>query len=509
MAYLILPHRLTRQPTPPLLQINQQQRIISGAQRSIILPYAQPKLDEGAWKIGGDGPGIAFTSWNYELTASIPSTPIGTGDFAAFVLFEISSALIDSYVYCLGSEGSSNFAISVRHAAIGNNVGLYIAGGFVNSGFSCPVGRNALVVTRRNGVAYFFLNQLSGSASATGNAGTLTSLSFNTYQYNGDYGIPVYDYPLYYLGGVEPRGWSDAEAKAWIGNVWGQTFRSPPRRIYVPSAGGGGAVSVGLTGLASTGALGSLSKTVSKALTGAEASGAVGTLSPTTAIAVSLSGQAASASVGTLSASFSATLSGLAGTAAVGDLTPSTAVAVALSGLASSGSVGSFSPTVNATLPGLVATGAVGSLTPEAAGAVALSGLAATGSFGALSAGVSVALSGQAATSAVGSLSPTAGVAVALTGLGATSAIGSLSLEIAVDLNGLLASGAVGDMAISTPTAVTLSGLAAAAYLGTLRSSIGGVYASSVNSVAAIRGSRPAQISAHLRPARRTRKRSN
>lgn len=141
---------------------------------------------------------------------------------------------------------------------------------------------------------------------------------------------------------------------------------APIAQPYLPAAAG--AASVSLTGLAATGAVGSLGKTVSVALTGLAATGVVGSLGKTAVV----------------------TLSGQAATGAVGDLTPVTGFIVGLTGLAATGAVGALGKTASLALSGAEATGAVGSFAISTPTSISLTGLAATAAVGSMSIGIPV-----------------------------------------------------------------------------------------------------------------------
>lgn len=99
--------------------------------------------------------------------------------------------------------------------------------------------------------------------------------------------------------------------------------------------------------------------TISVALTGVAGTGAVGTLSPQGSFA--LSGVSGTGATGSLALEYSIPLTGEAGTGAVGTLGMS--VSAGLSGVSGTGSLGTLSPEMSLALTGVGATGEVGTLT--------------------------------------------------------------------------------------------------------------------------------------------------
>ena len=167
-----------------------------------------------------------------------------------------------------------------------------------------------------------------------------------------------------------------------------------PLRIWVPvSAGGGGNVTVALTGASVTASAGTLAVTTVLPLAGQSATFAVGTLTPVTGgdVTVALVGQSATFSAGTVA--------------------PSTAVAAI--GLSATAAQGVFSVATSLALVGEAGTFAAGTLTASSTGggSAALIGEAATFSPGVFAPSVTIALTGIAATMSAGILSASSGSA--------------------------------------------------------------------------------------------------
>lgn len=117
-------------------------------------------------------------------------------------------------------------------------------------------------------------------------------------------------------------------------------------------------VTVALTGVQSTTAVGTLGVDTQVPLTGAASTAAVGTVTPSTT--VSLSGVSSTTSVGTLTPSTTVALSGVASTLSVGSLAPTTVLI--LSGVQSAAAIGTLAPSTTVALLGVSATGSVGSV---------------------------------------------------------------------------------------------------------------------------------------------------
>jgi len=200
---------------------------------------------------------------------------------------------------------------------------------------------------------------------------------------------------------------SDPEIKQLSNNPWQILAPAYDLGWFSLDAGGGGGVSVALTGISATGSVGSVVARTSHALTGISGTG----------------------SVGSVSSKISHALTGISGTGSLGTLTPTSGNTVALTGIQGTGSVGSVTARTSHALTGISGTGSVGTITPSTNKNVALTGISGTGSVGTLGKSVSHALTGNQATGALGTLTPsTAGpVTIALTGISATGYLGTLT----------------------------------------------------------------------------------
>lgn len=200
-----------------------------------------------------------------------------------------------------------------------------------------------------------------------------------------------------------------------------------------------GDITASPTGVAGTGAVGSLSITTdtSFSLTGVSGTGQVGTLTTAAGLTVEISGNSATGSVGTLSPIWDSAISitGVGGTGAVGTLSVTAGNLVEPTGVEGTGQVGSLSfvSDVTLTIAGVGGIGAVGDVTTISGTSLELTGVTATGAIGTLSvqSDVSVAISGNSATGAVGDISIPSDGSASLTGVSATGAIGTLTINAA------------------------------------------------------------------------------
>lgn len=108
----------------------------------------------------------------------------------------------------------------------------------------------------------------------------------------------------------------------------------------------------------------------------------------TSDVSVALTGVAATAAVGLVGVALSVALTGNAATGAVGTVTASIGVVASLTGVSATSAVGTLGDTHTIALTGNAATGAAGTVTASQAGPVTrpLTGVSATGSVGTMSA---------------------------------------------------------------------------------------------------------------------------
>lgn len=170
---------------------------------------------------------------------------------------------------------------------------------------------------------------------------------------------------------------------------------------------------------------------------------------PGSGTSVALTGVSSTGAVGSFSSARTLALTGVAAACAVGSMTPVTGVSVALTGVSATASVGSFGKAIARAITGVSATGGVGTLADGRS--IGLTGNQATGQVGSVAPRFSVPLTGVSASGQVGSLSPASGVTILLTGVSAAGQVGSLSLSFSIGLSGNGAYGQAGDLSAPAP----------------------------------------------------------
>ena len=214
----------------------------------------------------------------------------------------------------------------------------------------------------------------------------------------------------------------------------------------VAATGGVGSVSINgdadavVTGLQATASGGVLVFNESISVTGVAATSGFGTTSVSLPTGVSVTGVSASMPMTSLEAGGSL-LGGLAFSeepfATLSDdslqISFQLGVGASVTGLAATSAVGSVTVTgpANVSVTGIAGTGGVGSVTVDAAGQVEVTGVGATGGVGSVTVtqgtGVNVALTGSFAVGRVGVASATGEIQIQVTGVAATGEVGQVT----------------------------------------------------------------------------------
>ena len=214
----------------------------------------------------------------------------------------------------------------------------------------------------------------------------------------------------------------------------------------VAATGGVGSVSINgdadavVTGLQATASGGVLVFNESISVTGLAATSGFGSTTVSLPTGVSVTGVSASMPMTSLEAGGSL-LGGLAFSeepfATLSDdslqISFQLGVGASVTGLAATSAVGSVTITgpANVSVTGIAGTGGVGSVTVDAAGQVDVTGIAATGGVGAVTVtqgtGVNVALTGSFAVGRVGVASATGEIQIQVTGVAATGQVGQVT----------------------------------------------------------------------------------
>ena len=195
---------------------------------------------------------------------------------------------------------------------------------------------------------------------------------------------------------------------------------------------------------------------ITVALTGVEASGAVGTLIPSAS--EDEDGDVATGSVGTVGVSVSKAITGVAAAGAVGSVVNSSTVA--LTSTTASGLVGSLGSSRVVAITGVFADGAAGTVSDKGIG-TDITGDAAAGSVGTVTQSVQIALSGVEAAGQTGYL------IVPLSPLTADGSVGSVQFEFSFGLTSAAIESSVGSLGLADRT-LALTGVSAAGSVGTL-----------------------------------------
>lgn len=166
-------------------------------------------------------------------------------------------------------------------------------------------------------------------------------------------------------------------------------------------------VTVGITSVTGTGAVGNLAPSLLFGITNVLGTGAVGTLTAVVGgdITVAATNVVSTSAVGSLSTSISAALTNTVSTSAAGSVSPQ--ILKGITNNAATGSVGSVTAGISRALTGNQSAGTVGNVAPEISRTIA--GNESTNGIGNVSPQISAAITGNQSTGAVGSVSVAAG----------------------------------------------------------------------------------------------------
>lgn len=195
---------------------------------------------------------------------------------------------------------------------------------------------------------------------------------------------------------------------------------------------------------------------ITVAITGVAASGAVGALAPSETL--NASGDDAIGSVGTVGVNASKAITGVSAAGAVGSVVNSSTIA--LTGTTASGLVGLLGSSRVVAITGVAAEGAAGTVSDKGIG-TDITGNAATGAVGTVTQSVQIALSGVEAAGQAGYL------IVPLSPLTADGSVGSVQFEFSFGLTSAAIESAVGSLGLADRT-LALTGVSAGGSVGTL-----------------------------------------
>jgi hypothetical protein len=390
----------------------------------------------------------------------------------------LTSYLGDTDSACVTGEGN----VLLENSTVASGLGTIGAGG-----------RYRMAVDRANNLIWFALESGDWNGSGTADPATGTgglSISglpagdlFAAVHLDAPSGAIMTIYPTVasWVYGA-PSGFSEIGATS----LPESPFFQPNAFSFEPQGSSGAVnVSVDLTGVAGTGAVGTATANgkANTTLTGVAGTGAVGTAAGNGKASTSLTGVAGTGAVGTATANgkASTSLTGVSGTGQVGSVTVTavSGVTVNLTGVSGTGAVGTATATGASvyTVTGVAGTGQVGSATANGKATAAATGVSGTGQVGTATVtaiqNTSTTLTGVSGTGQVGDVSVTAGgsVSVNLTGVSGTGAVGTAAGngKATATVTGVSGTGQVGSVTVSLVgnVNVNLTGVSGTGAVGT------------------------------------------
>ena len=193
-------------------------------------------------------------------------------------------------------------------------------------------------------------------------------------------------------------------------------------------------------------------------------------------VTVNLTGVEATGATGTATVTIDidVSLTGVSATGVVGDSSITADANVSPTGVEATGAVGTLIVTADANVSptGVAGTGAVGDVTLVYSANVSPTGISATGSVGTstVTADANVSPTGVSATGSVGTLTVTADANVSPTGVEAIGAVGTATATADANVNttGVSATGSVGSVAVAFPIDVFPTGVSGTGSVGTV-----------------------------------------
>jgi hypothetical protein len=226
--------------------------------------------------------------------------------------------------------------------------------------------------------------------------------------------------------------------EAWLQNPWA-IFQSPPRYIFAEET----ALTLALTGVASTTSVGTVALEESFSVTGVSETSSVGTIALTRDAATT--------------------------------------------GVSETSAVGTFGDNLDVAVIGNETVGNVGTLTATDSGStVAITNVLETGSVGTFVSGSSEVLSGLESVHGIGSVTKES--SASLSGASASSANGNLVPEQASAISGVLEASDVGTVTYTTPRTLALEGISISGSIGTITQSGADVIISHGGGVSGVTG---------------------
>lgn len=434
---LIVRRTRTRQPQPPTPVADPWRRSLLWASSATDLLdlVANTRSGTGFTVAQAEGRKAAFgaicvdVAYQSAGTTTLPrwkttSINVGTGDVSILCVAAIGSSA--NYGNSLTNHGGSNqWRFQTSWLANGTSSGAASSGALsvlTYDGAWSSVGAAGLC----DGNLHAYLFRRYGSTLELWVDGTLRASASSTARNIS--GSKTSGLAIGWDQGDSPDdgiGWYAAAHQWALGAMWGAVvdpaISANPWQIFAPecrifptaaAGGGGGDITVALSGSSVLFSLGSFGLGSSVPLSGAFLTSAAGTLAPSSAIA--LSGSEVTTSAGAIPPSTTIALSGTEVTTIAGTIIASGGgnVTVALAGEAVSTLLGTLIPSVSVALTGDSSTVSAGTLIPGQT--IALSGSSATISTGTISLSSSISLSGSAVSVLAGTLSVAGSVTITL-----------------------------------------------------------------------------------------------
>jgi len=353
-----------------------------------------------------------------------------TGKGATLIGIVNSTNLANSQCSFALTDGSSHFSVLFRGDQGGDpisaaswNAGASSFRQFVGAQYQPSVNYVVAITTDASGNFNVYINGVLSGGSYSNN-GTIPSVNLTKLEIAASNGTGDYLTGSVFFATAFEGALSAAEIKSLSDNPW-QIFKSQSRRIWVVGAGGGGDVSLSITGQLLTANLGALSASVTPSVTGNQTTLQQGTI--TANVSKTLTGQAISLVQGSVSSDVSTVITGQTVSLAQGSVTDASSgnVTKALSGQSLSVSQGALTASISLALNGQSIVLGGGSVSPAISSALA--GQQASVQQGNVSANISAGLTGQAAVISNGTVFQAGSdVTKALTGQQLSIALGVL-----------------------------------------------------------------------------------
>ena len=318
-----------------------------------------------------------------------------SGSAAKWIILSYGDGLVFPYYYWqIQQDVTTNILMFMAYDGTNRSI---------SSSVALTIGQyHQIAVTYNAGVATLYIN---GASVATGSVPTLQRTDEShrlTLGYNAVGAGSTYPfYGQQQNTSLFSSCLTPAQVKTLFDHPWSLGVY-PNRQRYFGIAGGGGDITLALSGQAATSTAGSLLPQFAVPMTGQGATVAAGTTSPS--LSGVLAGAAISSTAGSLLPQFSIPMTGQRATLTAGSTTPG--YSFGLTGQGMTSATGSLLPVFGIPLTGQQITVTPGTMTPFAGVVLALTGQGMTSSTGTLGVQFEVPLTGQGMTILPGTMTP-------------------------------------------------------------------------------------------------------